>query len=305
MLALLVALAGVTDSLPPLVSTAWLADRLADPALVVLHISDPRGRAAYDSVHIPGARFLDLFTELVAPPQPGGLTFELPSAAQLDSVLEAKGVSDGSLVVVYSPSGNLVPTARTFFTLEYAGLRGRVAMLDGGLGAWTREGRPTAAGVPVVTRGTFTPRLQPAMVVDAAWIAERLHRPGVAIVDARAPNFYNGAETRQARSGRIPGADNLPFNAVIGPDGQFRSADSLRTLLVAAGARPGDTVVTYCHIGQQASLAWFTARLLGYHAMLYDGSFQDWSARLDLPVEVPPTPPPGTSSPSPSGRSPL
>lgn len=303
MLPVLLALAAAVDSLPPLVTTAWLADRLADPALVVLHISDPRGRAAFDSVHIPGARFLDLFTELVAPPQPGGLTFELPSVAQLDSVLEAKGVSDGSSVVVYSPSGNLTPTARAFFTLEYAGLRGRVAMLDGGLGAWTREGRPTATGEPVVTRGTFTPHLQPAMVVDAAWIAARLRQPGVAIVDARTPNFYNGAETRQARSGRIPGAGNLPFNTVVGSDGQFRPTDSLRTLLVAAGAHPGDTVVTYCHIGQQASLAWFTARLLGYRAMLYDGSFQDWSARLELPVESPPSPQSGTGSPPPPHRS--
>jgi thiosulfate/3-mercaptopyruvate sulfurtransferase len=295
MLPALLAFALATDSLPPLVTTSWLADHLTDGALVVLHIGDQRGRASYDSLHIPGARFLNPFTELAAPPQPGGLTLELPSAAQLDSVLEAKGISDGSLVVVYAAGQNLTPATRAFFTLEYAGLRGRVAMLDGGLAAWLREGRPTATDSPMAAPGVFTPRLQPAMVVDAAWVAERLRRPGVAIVDARTPNFYNGAETRQARSGRIPGAGNLPFSSVIGPDGRFRSADSLRTLLVAAHVSPGDTVVTYCHIGQQASLAWFTARLLGYRAMLYDGSFQDWSARLDLPVEMPPAgaqPPP-------------
>ena len=81
---------------------------------------------------------------------------------------------------------------------------------------------------------------------------------------------------------------NLPFNSVVSADGTFKAADTLRTMLVGAGAAPGDTVVTYCHIGQQASLAWFTARMLGYQAKLYDGSMQEWSARRDLPLVSPP-----------------
>jgi thiosulfate/3-mercaptopyruvate sulfurtransferase len=272
---------------PTLVNTTWLAERLADPTLVILHIGDQRSRRRYDEGHIPGAIFLNPFAELTAPPTPGGLTLELPSAAQLDSVLDAKGISNDSRVVIYSAEGYATPTARAFFTLEYAGLRGQVAMLDGGLEAWVRENRPTTAEVRTVARGEFTPRLQRDMVVDANWVQAHLNRPSVAIVDARTPQFYHGAEARQARIGHIPGAANLPFNSVLEEDGRFKQPTVLRSLVEGAGAAAGDTVVTYCHIGQQASLAWFTARMLGYEARIYDGSFQDWSARRELPVVAP------------------
>jgi thiosulfate/3-mercaptopyruvate sulfurtransferase len=202
-------------------------------------------------------------------------------------VLESKGISTGSTVVVYAADANLTPTSRAFFTLEYAGLRGRVFLLDGGLEAWKRDGRTLSAEVPVPARGDFTPNLQRDMVTDADWVAAHLNRPGIAIIDARLPAFYHGAETRQARLGHLPGAMNLPFNSVTRADGSFRPADTLRTMLIGAGADAGDTVVTYCHIGQQASLAWFTARMLGYQAKLYDGSMQEWSARRDLPLVTP------------------
>lgn len=275
------------EPMPVLVTTGWLAAHRNDPALVILHVGDQRSRRRYDEGHIPGAVFLNPFTDLAAPPVPGGLALELPSAAQLDSVLDAKGISNDSRVVVYSADGYATPTARAFFTLEYAGLRGQVAMLDGGLEAWVRENRPTTTEVRAVTRGDFTPRLQRDMVADAEWVRRRLQQPTVAIVDARTPQFYSGAETRQARLGHIPGAGNLPFGSVLAEDGRFKTPVVLRGMLEGAGAAAGDTVVTYCHIGQQASLAWFTARMLGYQARLYDGSFQDWSARRELPVTAP------------------
>ena len=287
MLTLLFATALIAEPTPPLVSTAWLAQRLNDPTVVVLQIGDPRTRALYDQGHIPGARFVNPFAELSAPQAPGGLTLQLPDAAQLDSVLESKGISTGSTVVVYAADPNLTPTSRAFFTLEYAGLRGRVFLLDGGLDAWKRDRQPLSTEVPAPARGDFTPDLQRDMVADADWVAARLTSPGTAIIDARAPAFYQGAETRQARLGHIPGAANLPFNSVINADGSFKPAETIRTMLIGAGAAPGDTVVTYCHIGQQASLAWFSARMMGYQAKLYDGSMQEWSARRDLPVVAP------------------
>src|SRR5512139_614285 len=219
---LLLAALLAADPTPPLVSAAWLAERLNDPTVVVLQIGDPRTKPVYDQGHIPGARFVNPFTELSAPQVPGGLTLQLPDAAQLDSVLESKGISTGSTVVVYSVDPNLTPTSRAFFTLEYAGLRGRVFLLDGGLEAWKRDGRALSVEVPVPARGDFTPNLQRDMVADADWVAARLNRPGVAIIDARLPAFYHGAETRQARVGHLPGAMNLPFNSVVTADGTFR-----------------------------------------------------------------------------------
>ena len=276
-----------TDVMPPLVTTEWLAQHLGDRDLVIFHIGDPRSRPVYDQGHVPGARFLNPFIELAAPASPGGLTLELPGAAQLDSVLEAQGVSNDSRIVVYSAMEYFTPTSRAFFTLEYAGLRGRVAILDGGLETWKQENRPLSTAAPPPPRGSFTPSLQADMVVDAAWVQSRRGNARVAILDARAPQFYNGAENHQARVGHIPGAQNVPFNTVLA-EGRFKEPVVLRAMLTQAGAEPGDTVVTYCHIGQQASLVWLTARLLGYHAAIYDGSFQDWSARRDLPVVAPP-----------------
>jgi len=124
------------------------------------------------------------------------------------------------------------------------------------------------------------------MVADADWVAARLTSPSVAIIDARAPAFYQGP--RPARPGWVAFPRRQPA-VQLGdqPRRQLQPAEALRPMLIGAGAAAGDTVVTYCHIGQQASLAWFAARMLGYQAKLYDGSMQEWSARRDLPVVAP------------------
>ena len=299
LLATLAIAAGAASADPPLrrsapdqavlVTIEWLAEHLKDPDIVVFQIGDGASKRTYDAGHIPGAQFLNPFSELAAPNQGGaGLALELPALAALDSVLEAKGVSNSSRIVLYSADEYFSPTSRAFFTLEWAGMSGRVVMLDGGLEAWRAAGKPVSAEVPTPMRGSFTPNVKPEMVVDAAWVKGHLKDPTVQIIDARTPNFYNGGETRQARVGRIPGATNVPFGSVIKEGSTtFKDVAALKSILQAAGAAEGDTVVTYCHIGQQASLVWFAARLLGYNAKLYDGSMQDWSARREMPIDAP------------------
>ena len=107
------------------------------------------------------------------------------------------------------------------------------------------------------------------------------------MLDARAARFYTGAEAGQMpRAGHIPSAKNIPFSSLVDEStNKFKSVESLRDLFNTAGVKPADSVATYCHIGQQASLLYFVARYLGYEAHLYDGSFQDWSNRSELPVE--------------------
>jgi thiosulfate/3-mercaptopyruvate sulfurtransferase len=272
---------------PVLVTTEWLAANLRAPGLVLFHIGDPRSRATYDAGHIPGAQFLNPFTDLSAPAVEGGLRLELPSAEHLDSVLEARGVSDDSRVVLYTSDKYFTPASRAFFALEYAGLRGRVSLLDGGLEGWKAEGRTVTADVPAPPRGSFNPRLQTQMVVDADFLKTRLEDPALALIDARDTTFYKGAETRQGRNGHIPGAKNLPFSTVMLDNGKFKDPTTLAAMLADAGATSGKTVITYCHIGQQASLVWFTARIAGFDAKIYDGSFQDWARRTELPVISP------------------
>jgi len=107
-----------------------------------------------------------------------------------------------------------------------------------------------------------------------------------AVIDARAPEFYNGEKPgiEGAVPGHVPGAHNLPFTSISGPDGKVKSPEELQALFTAAGVKSGDHVIAYCHIGIQATAVIFAARTLGIDAQLYDGSFQDWSMR-QLPTE--------------------
>lgn len=272
---------------PLIVTTAWLAAHLADNGLVIFQIGDQNSKPTYDEGHIPGAQFLNPFQELAAPRAEGALALELPSLEVLDSVLESKGISNDSRVVLYSARQYFSPTSRTVFTLEYAGLGGRVSILDGGLEEWKREGRAVTTDVPVPAPGRFTVRANAALVADAKYVAANLENKGVRILDARDTAFYNGRETRQGRNGHIKNAVSVPFTTMVDSSGKFRSPATLQAQLAAAGVEKGQTVVTYCHIGQQATLVWFIARVLGYDAKLYDGSFQDWAGRAELPVVNP------------------
>jgi thiosulfate/3-mercaptopyruvate sulfurtransferase len=268
------------------VSTAWVGQHLADPDLVLLHVGD---KAEYDAGHLPGARFADLAQLAVTDRSGSGLSLEMLAPDVLRERLAALGISDRSRIVVYY-GGNRVPqTTRVIFTLDYAGLGARTSLLDGGMPAWVRDGRQTTAAVPDVRPGTLSPLAIRPIVVDADYVKARLKTPGTAIVDARAPAFYSGAQTGGSpqtphKTGHIAGALNVPFTDITDAQGQVRSAEELAALFANAGVKPGDTVIAYCHIGQQATALAFGARTLGYSVLLYDGSFEDWS-RKDLPVE--------------------
>ncbi len=287
---MMIALALLTLASPPsikdeplVVSTAWLSQHLHDRNLVVFHVGE---RATYDSTHIEGAQFLMPLTDFSTPRVEGRLTLELPGRAVLDSVLSAKGVSNDSRIVIYAANEWYSPTSRALFTLEYVGLRGRVSILDGGLPAWQAEGRPVTSVAPRVVPGHFVSKPDSTIVADAGFVQTHLTDAKVRIVDARNAEFYQGRETHQGRNGHIPGAASLPFDSMVDSTGHFRPVPLLQSQFTEAGVKDGQTVVTYCHIGQQASLVWFAARLLGHQAKLYDGSFQDWARRTDLPVET-------------------
>jgi thiosulfate/3-mercaptopyruvate sulfurtransferase len=270
-----------------LVTPAWLAAHLKDSDVVVLQVGE---RKTYDAEHVPGARFVDVGGQLAAVGETG-LTLEMLPPDTLRHRLEALGIGDRSRVIVVVSDDWVSPSTRLMFTLDYAGLS-RAAWLNGGLAAWKAAGQPTSTEPPAVTPGRMSPIEMKPVVVNADFVKAHARTPGFAIVDARATVFYDGTQPGGQRggpqkSGHIPGAVSAPFSDFTASDSHLKSDEELRAVFEKAGVKPGDTIVGYCHIGQQATAMLFAARLLGHPVLLYDGSFQDWVVR-DLPVEVPP-----------------
>ena len=263
-----------------LVSTDWLARHLNDPAVVILHVGE---RAGYDTGHIPGARFIALSDLAVTR---GPLRNELPPVADLQKLFAAAGVGDTSRVVLYGDRLGLF-AARAWFTLDYLGHGSRAALLDGGLEKWRAERHPITQQQPRVKPAAFTARVNPGVVVQLAEVqnlsrqaANPVTAPAV-LLDARPPEEYAGAKVFPGlRPGHIPGAASLYWMKTLESDDdpQLLPPFELRRLFTAAGATPGNRVVTYCVTGVQASHLYFTAKYLGYDAALYDGSFMEWSA---------------------------
>ena len=266
-----------------LVTPGWLAGHLHDANLVVIAIGQ---EADFTAGHVPGAVALDYrsIQRPTSPEQP--LNLELPAMPDLAKVFGGLGVSNNSRIVLYMSKDLVTQTARTWLTLDAMGLGAQTSILNGGLPAWQREGR---------TVSTELRRAEPAklelcpggdVIVDVDYVKAHRGGKGVRVVDARLPQYYSGETPgRNQRPGHIPGAASIPFSTLLDEQGRLKPAEELRQQFEKAGVRDGDRVVSYCHIGQQASLVYFAARYLGYDARLYDGSFEDWSRHSELPVE--------------------
>lgn len=268
---------------PLLVEPDWLAARLQDRSVVVLHVGS---QAGYDKAHIPGAR--RLVEDAVAKPHDmarGELMLELPEPAALRATFSALGVSDDSTIVVYAGSdASLQSATRIMFTLDYLGLGGQTSLLNGGLAGWQQSGGATTTAAPQISHGRLRDRPTAAVVVDAAFVQSLASRPRHVLVDARAPVFYNGTEPTFGKRGHIPAAVNIPFTSIGDARGRI-SLPELKRTFDAAGIRPGDTVVAYCHVGQQATAIVLAARLLEIPVVLYDAAFQDWATKSRGGVE--------------------
>jgi len=273
------------------VTPAWVAERLNAPDVVILHVGPAAG---YTTAHIPGARLAATTAFSVTGQREDGtpLNLQMPDAETLRKGLESLGISNNSHVVVYAAAPNTVATAtRLMLTLQHAGLGARSHFMQGGLTEWVAEGRATTDVVPADKPGTLSPLKVVPLIVDADVVDAQRNKAGVRVVDARTTAFYSGAQTggnqtTPHKTGHIEGAASVPFNSTFDAQGRFKSAEELKTIFTEAGVKPGDTVIAYCHIGQQATATIFAARLAGYDVKLYDGSFEDWSRRPNAAVAI-------------------
>jgi len=281
------------DTLPdPLVSTDWLAAHLGEPDLQVLdatfylpHLKRDAS-AEFEQAHIPGARFFDI--DRVAD-HSNPLPHMLPDPAAFADAVGALGVGSGDRVVVYGGRG-LIASARVWWTFRVFG-HDRVAVLDGGLAKWRKEGRPVESGRPVPTPRRFAAAYHEDLVADLARVRAVLGRRDAQIIDARSRGRFTATEPEirpGLRGGHIPGSLNLPYNELFrADDDAMLPADQVRGAFTRAGLDPGGPVVATCGSGVSAAvLALALYRLGRRDAAVYDGSWTEWGGRADTPVTI-------------------
>lgn len=286
----------------PLVRTDWLAERLDDPDLRVVDIrgyvkkrdlGDGRqeaeylaARDEYDEAHIPGAVYVDWTRDIVDSGDPVPVQVAPPD--RFATLMSSLGIGDDTHVVVYDHAGGQFAT-RLWWALTYYGHE-RVSVLDGGFGKWTAESRPTTADVPAPEPAAFNPQPRPEWRANIEGVLAASREGDALILDARDEGQYTGEVTRgQGRGGHVPGAKHLHADALLDPErGTFRPRKELLAKLREIGAPEdrSEPIIAYCNGGVAATVPLFALYRLGYTNLAnYDGSWNEWGTREDLPTE--------------------
>jgi thiosulfate/3-mercaptopyruvate sulfurtransferase len=277
-----------------IIATDILAARLdSDWAIVDCRFDlqkEQWGREQYLTSHIPGAVYASLSHDMAGPKTGSNGRHPLPSIDALSATLGRLGIGGNTQVVAYDQDSGMY-ASRLWWLLRYAG-HDAVAVLDGGWAKWIREGRLTQSGEETRSPGTFVASPRPEMRVSVDEVSAQLGNPKTLLVDARAPERYEGlTEPIDRVPGHIPGAVNRHYRSNAGDDFTLLPAQQLRDeFLKVLGSREPSQAVMYCGSGVTACqnlLAMAHAGLPG--ARLYPGSWSEWSADPGRPIEKGPT----------------
>lgn len=269
------------SSLPLILEPETLQVHLADENILLVDVGQPE---TYVQRHIPGAVFLEYGWVLRSVRPVMGL---LPEARQLENVFGSLGIGPQTHVVAYDDEGG-GRASRLLWTLECAG-HNRFSLLNGGLHAWTHEGRGTTDAIRYPQPGEFTLRMNPEPIAEKDFILAHMQDEDTVILDARSPQEFTGAKVYAARGGHIPGAVNFEWTEAMdsGRDLRLKNPDTLREDLAALGITPDKTIVTHCQTHHRSAHTYVVLKSLGFEKVKgYPGSWSEWGNDPATPIDA-------------------